>query len=652
MPEPVKPFIFCVHAHQPIGNFDGVFEEAYEKSYKPFFDVLEKHPRVPAAVHVSGSLLDWLAEHKGDFIARLRGFAERGQVEFVGGAYYEPVYGMIPKHDLAGQIALMQRKIREFFGQDPQGAWLTERVWDPDLVAPLDRAGVKYTILDDLHLERARVRPPVTGTYEARDGERSVHLYATMKDLRYLIPFRKPQETVEYLRSAKTGPADVYVFGDDIEKFGMWPGTYAWVFEQGWLDQFFTLLSAEPSIRFHTFASYRATRPPLKRRVNVRHASYAEMMEWSGGRFYNFFEKYPESRYMRDRMQELSTRVRRAGDGEAARRARTHLYRSQCNCPYWHGVFGGLYLHHLRSAVFENLIRSEAALEGAPAKAGRVETRRLESGVRVRLSQPELASYFNPAYGGALEELDFLPLAANLTCNLQRHREPYHDAVLKKLAAAHGDNQPLSIHALLGSKEDHLEELIHYDPYRRVSFLDHCLTEPVRLEDFRRSSYRDAGDFADGQWRSRAGRSSLSLSRDGSVKTGGRARPLSIRKDFAAEGASTLRADYTLSNPGPKPLAFTLGVEFNFSIGEEEARQGIERAAVGEWVLRDSWRNVRIRLASSSPADLVACGVETVSGSESGLERTYQQLGVLLQRPVELAAGAQTRFTLRLTVER
>jgi alpha-amylase len=37
-------FLFGIHNHQPIGNFDFVFQDAYEKSYLPFLEVLEKFP--------------------------------------------------------------------------------------------------------------------------------------------------------------------------------------------------------------------------------------------------------------------------------------------------------------------------------------------------------------------------------------------------------------------------------------------------------------------------------------------------------------------------------------------------------------------------------------------------------------------------------
>ena len=38
--------IFGCHSHQPVGNFDFVFAQAYDKAYVPFIDVLERFPAV------------------------------------------------------------------------------------------------------------------------------------------------------------------------------------------------------------------------------------------------------------------------------------------------------------------------------------------------------------------------------------------------------------------------------------------------------------------------------------------------------------------------------------------------------------------------------------------------------------------------------
>src|SRR5262245_39009907 len=116
-----KSFIFCVHAHQPVGNFEHVFEQAVDRCYGPFIDVLEGHPGVPAALHLSRSPTDLLEANRPDFIEKLRKLSRSHEIEFLGGAYYEPIYGLIPRRDLAGQIARMHRKIESLFGRAPSG---------------------------------------------------------------------------------------------------------------------------------------------------------------------------------------------------------------------------------------------------------------------------------------------------------------------------------------------------------------------------------------------------------------------------------------------------------------------------------------------------------------------------------------------------
>ena len=83
-----------------------------------------------------------------------------------------------------------------------------------------------------------------------------------------------------------------------------------------------------------------------------------------GAHWRNFLVKYPESNRMHKKMLALSRSAARRGDPAAVRRA---IGRAQCNDAYWHGVFGGLYLPHLRDAIWRNLAAAEA---GAPAGRG------------------------------------------------------------------------------------------------------------------------------------------------------------------------------------------------------------------------------------------------------------------------------------------
>jgi len=70
-------FLMVIHNHQPSDNFGWVFEDAYNKAYKPFIDVLEKYPAVNVAIHYSGSLLEWLFKNKPQFISRVKSLVKR-----------------------------------------------------------------------------------------------------------------------------------------------------------------------------------------------------------------------------------------------------------------------------------------------------------------------------------------------------------------------------------------------------------------------------------------------------------------------------------------------------------------------------------------------------------------------------------------------
>ena len=48
-----------IHNHQPVGNFEHIFKEAFDRSYQPFIQLLQKHPHIKATLHFSGSLLEW-----------------------------------------------------------------------------------------------------------------------------------------------------------------------------------------------------------------------------------------------------------------------------------------------------------------------------------------------------------------------------------------------------------------------------------------------------------------------------------------------------------------------------------------------------------------------------------------------------------------
>jgi len=396
MPKTIN-FIFGLHCHQPVGNFDHVFREATEKSYKPFLEVAERHPSVKLTLHYTGILLEWLKANDPAVLAMIKKMVARGQVEMMTGGFYEPILAVIPDADKVGQIRKQTEWLKREFGANARGMWLAERVWEPHLPKVLREAGVEYLTVDDSHFKASGIMgEALTGRYVTEEQGATVEVFPILETLRYLTPFRAAHETIDYLRTLATEDGvRCAVVADDGEKYGSWPDTYDWVYRQGGLETFFTLLEQNADwIKACTFSEYRAKTRPFGR-AYLPTASYTEMGEWAqpapavaaleeamawmkqagkwdaygtflrGGYWRNFMAKYEESNGLHKKMLHTSRRVAslKAADAAVAAKAQDHLWQGQCNCPYWHGVFGGLYLNHLRTALYECIIAADNAMD-------------------------------------------------------------------------------------------------------------------------------------------------------------------------------------------------------------------------------------------------------------------------------------------------
>ncbi|MBM4359555.1 MAG: hypothetical protein FJ096_15735 [Deltaproteobacteria bacterium] len=156
--------VFALHFHQPFGNLDAVLEDACDRCYRPVLEVLGAHPTVQAAIHFSGSLLDWVERRRSRLVDLLGELVRPGQVELLGGGDQEPMLATLPEGDARAQLAAMAARCERLFGSRPRGMWLAERVWEPGLARLLADVGHDYTLLDDTHLLAAGAQEPL-GAY-------------------------------------------------------------------------------------------------------------------------------------------------------------------------------------------------------------------------------------------------------------------------------------------------------------------------------------------------------------------------------------------------------------------------------------------------------------------------------------------------------
>ena len=672
---------FVFHIHQPVGNFRHVMEAAFEECYRPMLDVLASHEGMKCGLHISGSLLEWLENNHPRYIEKVSELCRSGRMELLTGGRYEPVLTVFHGDDVRKQVEAFSDHLETISGARPAGLWLTERVWEPWLASVLADAGVRWVVVDDIHLERAGVgrmdmfRPCMTG-----DGRGTVRLLAGSMEMRYMVPFAPAGRVVEWLKKQRDAGVGLVFYGDDGEKFGVWPGTGELCYDRGWLHEFFGILESLGWLDI--ILPSRAAGMPAAGPFCVPAGSYREMNEWTvhpdhaefygrakaalesaglkdsaghllaGGTWRNFLVRYPESGELHGRVLASRDMVLKSGDASALE----HYRKSQCNCAYWHGVFGGVYLPHLREALWREINLAERiALEktnGFPGVEpvdtdcdGERETRIITRGMSLvvrtfrGLTVGQLA-FFTP---------DGSPVV--LGDVLSRRREAYHDEI--------SDEGPTegaigTIHSNMGSKEEGLASGLIFDRWKRT-----CFTSLVMPADSGLTEWMSCGDTVKVL---RGIPNGLSTTENGET--------LIFRGDFSMPGI-VLRKEVSVSLEEP---VLRLGAEWittsyrrvgieiclNLLAGNapdrfyavnggrkhEMAASGVFRVSRLEVV--DLYRKAAVVIEAESPCDLWVAPIESVNRSESGFERVYQGTAFLFSGVAEPGVSIAMKLTMSM----
>jgi 4-alpha-glucanotransferase len=727
-------FGWVLHQHQPVGNFPWIFAQAYDVCYAPMLDALERHPAIRVTLHYSGPLLDWLLVEHPDYIKRIAALVHRSQIEILTSGYYEPILPIIPESDQIGQIMRMNTAIRRHFGTDAIGAWLAERVWEPNLPSVLDRVGVRYTVLDDTHFQMAGLDSrDLYGYYVTEDQGHPLAIFPSLKLMREALPWKTVHTVEQIFRDAARNISDaprIIVMGDDGEKFGVWPGTYHQMWTNGYIDEFLTMLESNADwLTTVPLGEYMRQNSSLGR-IYIPAASYAEMMEWAlpverqhqyanaknravaenredilsflrGGTWRNFAAKYPEANNLHKKMLRIHGKIRSAATllgPYKTQEAMTQLWKGQCSCGYWHGLFGGLYLADIRSAIYQHLVRAESISDGALASREvniTVEDFDCDGQNELLIEGPLMNIYLAPYDGGSLFEWDWKMAPFNVIDTLARRPEAYHQKLLhsRVLIVPELDlKNPLDIndqcwrsencestsaHDVVWAKEPGLGEMLHYDSWRRASLREHFFDNSTTPGTFLNQTYTEQGDFAGKRFEHRVegiGVDALvvDLWRDGTVVTDAGSVSLRLRKVISiANDSPFLHVDYTLYNTSTTPLKTRFGIEGNWGMlggkgnpyawyqinGERCSEQGTLDSwgiaeNVSEVALINSNIDVCVTLQPGVPAELWRMPVETISNSEAGLERNYQCSCTLLHWAVDIPPGDRWSVSLRLMLGR
>ena len=712
-------FALVLHNHQPVGNFGWVIADTYAKAYRPMLEALDRHPAIRVGLHYTGPLLDWIRVERPEFLERLAALVARDQVELLGGGYYEPVLASLPERDRIGQLDRMSAEIERIGRRRPVGAWLAERVWEPDLPTSIVDAGYRWTILDDTHFRAASIDDDALwGSYTTEDQGRLLTVFGSDKQLRYGIPFGAVEDVIAHLLANATPTGDRLGFmGDDGEKFGAWPDTYEHCWGAGgWVDRFFAAVEAESAtIATVTPTDWLAAHPPVGR-IYLPTSSYFEMGEWvlpvdqvlafeatakaadanrepwarwlRGGFWRNFQVKYREINDLPKQMLRVSRKAAAMADGPERAVALEHLYQGQSNDCYWHGVFGGIYISHMRLATHEHLIAAEDLADRAARAAGaapdgivRADTD-LDGVDEILITLPGQLAVVDPGEGGGIGTWDIRAVRHALTAVMRRRPEAYHARLVaaeSKSAEDRPDGQAgaagdtggavATIHDIVRSREPGLAARLHYDVYERRSGLVHLFAPGTTPQTFADGAATEIGDAVDGAYEVAPpglDPDGFVLGRDVAVGESGDVVRVEKRFRFGADRARpTLDLEITVANRSDGGVRFDLGVEWAltmlggggnpvayYRLGDtvtthDSTGQGDDVETV---VSGNSYVGIELTTSVEPAARAWWSPIETISNSEYGFERVYQGSALVFVWPLGLAPGEARTVTIHNAV--
>jgi hypothetical protein len=450
----------------------------------------------------------------------------------------------------------------------------------------------------------------------------------------------------------------------------MWPGTHKWVIQQGWLRRFFEeIIKASADIEIVPLSHVVDTHS-ANRLIYLPTAAYQEMMEWSlfaeqgriyedlvkqakknnvwetqraflrGGMWDNFFAKYPESNLMHKKMLKISSLVRKYGEpGNSLR----HLLMAQCNCAYWHGLFGGIYIASLRHAIYENLLRAETIIDEDRFADALWDLEicdyDLDGKEEVLISGKKLNCCIAPHAGASVFALEYKPAAYNFSNILMRHPEIYHKDILETPGNmdSQKSSEPLSIHDIPHVSTEEYKELLVYDEYPKNSFLTHYLDSEPSIDSLLKENRVNTSQYTLTPFDlidSMESQDNLRLSFSGMKDS------VQIEKTYLYNPQGTIRLSHRIdANPDDSWIA----IEWNIMILSEN-KPTIEGKTIQEGrgkyhskkiELSDFDKKVNLVIESEIPWDIYSAPIECVSQRENGFEKTFQGWSIYFVRRIE-----------------
>lgn len=670
---------------QPVGNLPGVLEQCFEQCYEPLLRAIEQYPTLRFNFYYSGALLQFLEKKHPGYLERLGHLIREERVEILAGGFYDPILAELSEKDRQGQIRLSRQWWKDRFGIEPAGLSLAPGVWDPSLASSFHRAGIRYTILNHERLMQAGVNEAnLFGHYVTEHEGKTLMVLPNNPTALRLMPYGSLDELFSfYRRLANRGESLSLTVSDHAERWGVWRNSHDKVIASGYFSQWLERLrissdwlkTSTISEHLKKFSPKGKLYPPAgvnwemgawslppetrnaffkaRSSLEARHDSSQFLPYFQAGSFSGFRMRYAEGNQMYGKSLLLDDL--RAEQKTGTEEVQELLWKAQCNTAYWYATSGGIYLSHLREAVWANLSEAEEKLRRTQ-RGWDIQKYDLNSDGTpdVVASHPKISFCLDLQYGGACVELSLLNRHLNIGNTLTRRTEALADAQLDANSR------------VAWGLENATPEV--EDWYRRHLFQDHFIARGAAVADLESMKFVELGDFINQPFvlvesGISEGAAKIVLEREGGIYRNGQKQEVVLRRTLTwAKNAGSLLAEYEITNRSVLPLEAVFATELNlmvssdllnpdqFQIGKQQRplTQAFQESQLGELKLNSPAKNMGIHFVLGQPAEFWTFPLLSRHRSEGEVQTLRQGNSLWFGWHEKIPAGGKSGRSLSL----
>lgn len=415
-----------------------IFEKDYENVYKPAAKFLYSHPEFRMSFAFNGVQIDFLQKEYPEFIEILRELISRRQIEILGGGYYDPAFPLLFPMDRTGQIEFLTSTLRSATGKRPRGITLCASIWDYSLVSCFYNCGMDYVLLDDSLIpdEKQKFVPLIMS-----DKGKTISILPLYQEFKPEIQ-DDPRDYLNLIskkiaKSSKNSPKPLKecVKGLNIQ---FTHEEFQSLLRSGYLEKLYREICEKKD--FFDFATPITLVKEAKLRIPVYIASgmSREVGQWGIEPYravkadrhypvsiYDFFQIYPQSRALYDRMLYVSMLVNQShGDKLRKTSAREKLWEAQNGDGFICTSKGAFVSATYRQQAYKKLTEAEKiARQCGEFKETFVSYDYTGDGLNEYICRMNKYFAVISLGGGAIRELDVLQNSGNFADNLNCVKE-------------------------------------------------------------------------------------------------------------------------------------------------------------------------------------------------------------------------------------